>query len=271
MFLQNLTKSTTPRSPPETRNKIMEFVLVPGEIHSPYSRTGVQLLATSRQNYEEGHVMYYSDNIFHIPRGRCYLQLLVAYSKKHLKLIRHVNFTCTILDIFEELFLNPTKVRTHEIQETELRRAIRILPGRWIFKKLYIQRTFPNLEDLRADFPDCNLLRARQKLGSHHALGIEMRTTLDKMYQRGSCGIVLQRHELGRHCDHWGKVECFPDISLPVSRLNGPLAVFCFLVSCSFYDIREMVEGRWSGRDGAEGLGIWLADKVEEEGRKYSW
>ncbi len=46
-----------PSFPPEIRNKIMEFVLMPGDIHPPYSRNGVQLLATSRQNYEDGHVM----------------------------------------------------------------------------------------------------------------------------------------------------------------------------------------------------------------------
>ena len=88
--------------PPEIRNKIIELVLIPRDIHPPYTRTGVQLLGTNHQNYDEGYLMYYSDSIFHISHGRHYLELLKKYQPKHLKLIRRVTLTCGILDLDED-------------------------------------------------------------------------------------------------------------------------------------------------------------------------
>ena len=70
--------------PGEIRNKIMNLVLVPGDVY-PYtpvsfnptrvpvsaanvqSRSGVQLIATCRQAYDEGHALFYSSNTFHLP------------------------------------------------------------------------------------------------------------------------------------------------------------------------------------------------------------
>lgn len=259
-----------PLFPPEIRNKIMEFALVPGDIHPPYSRNGVQLLATSRQNYEDGHVMYYSDNVFHIPRGRDPRRLLDKYQLKHLKLIRHVKLTCTILDIYEELFADPATAWDRKTQQSRLRHAINCLPATWIRKKLSIQSIFPNFEDLRVDFPDSKLVRAHQDLDLHDPLGTEIRTSLDEMHQRGFCSMVLKRHELGKHCDHWGKIDCYPDPPLPISRLNGRLAVFCFLVRHSFYAIEKIADDKCRRTNSLEGLRTWLAEKVEEEKRKYS-
>ena len=70
--------------PGEVRNKIMDLVLVHGDVH-PYrpiskvdthepdsaanviSQPGIQLIATCKQAYKEGHVLFYSSNTFHLP------------------------------------------------------------------------------------------------------------------------------------------------------------------------------------------------------------
>jgi len=69
--------------PPEIRNKIIDFALRPGHIHPPYTRSGVQILATNRQHYKIGHVTYYSDNIFHMPHGDSYKDILQKYRPEH--------------------------------------------------------------------------------------------------------------------------------------------------------------------------------------------
>ncbi len=137
-----------PLFPLEIRNKIMEFVLVPDDIHPPYSRNGVQLLATSRQNYKDGHVMNYLDNVFHIPRGRCYLRLLNNYQPKHLQLIRRVTLTFDLLDL--EGAINDRCL--HKGSAYRIPRSL--LKDLQILKLISIQALFPGLEKLRADFPD---------------------------------------------------------------------------------------------------------------------
>ncbi|CAD6591110.1 MAG: hypothetical protein ASARMPREDX12_004925 [Alectoria sarmentosa] len=69
--------------PGEVRNKILDYILVHGEIH-PYrpvsetsaripettanvERPGIQLMATCKQAYLEGHTLFYSSNTFHLP------------------------------------------------------------------------------------------------------------------------------------------------------------------------------------------------------------
>lgn len=246
----------------------MEFALVPGDVYPPYTRSGVKLLATNRQNYEDGHVIYYSDNVFHIPCGQNPCQLLAKYQPKHLQLVRHAKLTCTSLDIYEELFVDPAMTWSQSTEQNKLHHAINCLPATWIRKKLFIQSIFPNLEDLRVDFPDSTLVRAHQDLDPHDPLGTEIRTTLDEMHQRGFCSVVLNRRELGRHCDHWSKIDWYPNPPLPVSRLNGRLAVFCFLVRHSFYAIEMTANQKCRETDSLEGLRTWLVGKIEEEKRK---
>lgn len=70
--------------PGEIRNKIMDYVLVPGDIYpcrpaqttstgssdtmaKAESHPGIQLIATCRQAYHEGHNLFYSSNTFHLP------------------------------------------------------------------------------------------------------------------------------------------------------------------------------------------------------------
>ena len=108
--------------PPEIRNMIMSYVLVPGEIHVrkpsnkpriphgqnkemttrtqalPYSTYGVHVLATCRQVYREG---IDSENIFYLPSGEWQnsLQFLEAIQPHHRLLIRQLVIRFSLLDI----------------------------------------------------------------------------------------------------------------------------------------------------------------------------
>ena len=99
---------------PEIRYQIMGLVLMPGDIYlkskpivgtvpSKFHRKryGVQLLATCRQAYEEGHQMYYSSNTFHLPAGRNYwsMQLFQSIQPKHYDMIQYMAIECSIFDI----------------------------------------------------------------------------------------------------------------------------------------------------------------------------
>ena len=63
--------------PGEVRNKIMDEVLVQGDVHictpdsesltNTDSQPGFQLTATCKQAYYEGHEIFYSSNTFHLP------------------------------------------------------------------------------------------------------------------------------------------------------------------------------------------------------------
>ena len=145
-----------PSFPAEIRNKIMGFALRPsgGVIHPPYSRSGVQLLATNRQQYEDGHVMYYSDNIFRIPRSREELELLRNYQPKHLSLVRRVRLVCNILDAYEELDYRdirvwwlPSDVILDWCEDITIS-----LRGIWFAKFRAVSQLFPNLEELQVTF-----------------------------------------------------------------------------------------------------------------------
>ena len=117
--------------PREIRDQIMELALHPGEVHidadpgslcdvidgDGYLNTsaepadheeqhhyGVQLLATCRQIYEEGHNIWYANNTFYLPPCpfKEMKRILCAYQRKHLRIIGRLVVGCTIDDVSEE-------------------------------------------------------------------------------------------------------------------------------------------------------------------------
>ena len=199
---------TTPTSkmgyfalPLELRNQIMDLVLEPGHIHLPtpdaadrQSYPGFQLLATSSQAYSEGHVQFYSNNIFHLPPGPlCHTkQILKHYQPKHLDLIRRVTVRCSLCDLFcadsLQRLHRAISPRADIIPRNEIKRHI-LLPSQnedmshnsryytmpphktpltdpdwdlvndiirkaWKSKIIFARDTFPNLEELRVVFSD---------------------------------------------------------------------------------------------------------------------
>lgn len=144
-----------PSFPAEIRNKIMDFALRPGHIHPPYTQSGVQLLATSRQYYNEGHLMYYSDNIFHIPCGDNYQEVLEKYQVEHRKLVRRVTLTCSVLDLNEEIVTPPGFgiCNSMDLDRRQIYGMVRRLRPLWRDKYNAVSRIFPNVEEIRIKFP----------------------------------------------------------------------------------------------------------------------
>ena len=94
--------------PFEIRTMIMELVLTPGNIYislensrSPTApKYGVQLLATCRQAYQEGHQLYYSRNSFHIPPCSFpTMQRLILAYQKHLAIMPQLEIDCSVKDL----------------------------------------------------------------------------------------------------------------------------------------------------------------------------
>ena len=100
--------------PGEIRNQIMDLVLVPGHVYfptnkmqlvdrnrSPVSRPRFQVLATCRQLYQEGHVLFYSQNVFHLAPGPIsaswdYIRRL---DSRHQDLITKVSVDISVMDL----------------------------------------------------------------------------------------------------------------------------------------------------------------------------
>ena len=95
--------------PGEIRNKIMNLVLVPGDVYphtlvpdsstrvpvsaaNVQSRSGVQLIATCRQAYDEGHALFYSSNTFHLPVTMTF-EWSDRLQPKHKFLIKRIGIT----------------------------------------------------------------------------------------------------------------------------------------------------------------------------------
>ena len=87
----------------------MNLVLVPGDVypHTPVpktptrepvaaanvqSRCGVQLIATCRQAYDEGHALFYSSNTFHLPATMTF-EWSDRLQSKHKRLIKRIGIT----------------------------------------------------------------------------------------------------------------------------------------------------------------------------------
>ncbi|KAL8822070.1 MAG: hypothetical protein Q9191_007190 [Dirinaria sp. TL-2023a] len=108
--------------PPEIRNKIMRYALVPGKIylHNPHHRprranisppqsppiSAFQLLGTCKQIYREGITLFYSENTFFLAPG------LLKYTSfffnsviltNHRSMIRHLGLRLSLEDCPEDI------------------------------------------------------------------------------------------------------------------------------------------------------------------------
>ncbi|CAF9938017.1 MAG: hypothetical protein HETSPECPRED_000742 [Heterodermia speciosa] len=99
--------------PGEIRNQIMDLALVPGHIYisnemqavdrerSPVSVPGCQILATCRQLYQEGHISFYSRNMFHLAPGplSASLDYFGRLDRRDQDLIDKVSIEISIMDL----------------------------------------------------------------------------------------------------------------------------------------------------------------------------
>ena len=99
--------------PGEIRNQIMDLALVPGHIYisnemqavdrkrSPAFVPGCQILATCTQLYQEGHISFYSRNMFHLAPGplSASLDYFGRLDRRDQDLIDKVSIEISIMDL----------------------------------------------------------------------------------------------------------------------------------------------------------------------------
>ena len=107
--------------PPEIRNKIMRYTLVPGKVYlrnpclgnpslGPFtagvfrqtSTSGFQLLATCKQIYREGIAMFYGENTFYLPPGLLkHTEVFFdeVLSTGHRNMVRHLGIRFSLDDL----------------------------------------------------------------------------------------------------------------------------------------------------------------------------
>ena len=176
--------------PPEIRNAIMKLLLQPGNIYmkpqpimgtrgSKYHQTqyGVQLLATCHQAYQEGHELYYSSNIFHLPSGphRWSEKLSKQLQPNNLAMIQYVAIDCSVYDLhYFGVQRKIEQATDHMVMDTQdfepplskqdfselvselvityMFEASDTLVDLWKAKFAYARYNFPSLKKLRVTF-----------------------------------------------------------------------------------------------------------------------
>lgn len=139
---------------------------------SRHKGLGVQILATCQQAYEDGHQVYYSKNIFHLPRGPVVFSenIFRLYKTKHLAMICHMAVTLTLDDLCSKHTRNQADImadalisQSHgtTVKPLDLtyfwtfrysRAAAAVLREIWVRKLFFIRHRFPQLEDLSVTF-----------------------------------------------------------------------------------------------------------------------
>ena len=151
--------------PPELRNKILSLALTGGHVYfrsslnsqklshkptsvdsTPKSSPAVNLLATCRQAYDEGHAMYYSDNVFHFPpgRNRVLKAALAKIKPEHLAMMKHVVIRLSLQDRTFSMISWDLRWSDGSINPRLSSRLIDI----WYGKLFYVQSTFENLNKI---------------------------------------------------------------------------------------------------------------------------
>lgn len=171
--------------PGEIRNRIMEYILVPGDVfipkmhvtdrdvcyedHEVYyessfkSAPGFQFLAASRQTYAEGHKMFYKENNFHLPFGPMSHNILGGYRPKHQDMIQRMTVHTGLFDLLDSDVLNGFRTDVRAICVAK-RWAGEVVPGdatdlltrhgvKILAEKFqYIRATFQDLQELTIVF-----------------------------------------------------------------------------------------------------------------------
>ena len=186
--------------PGEVRNKIMGYVLVGGQTN-PYDpsseaptrsqdtaarvdfRLGVQLIATCKKAYFEGHGFFYSNNTFHLPPKTPFLwpERLQA---KHKAMIKRISITFGLVELTPSML---NQVENNMAEQGQIHSncwpsgVLDVLFEVWEAKMRYIA-AWTSLEDITV-----------------HSFG---------------CTVVLRHHEIAAHLEEYGFLQadtCFND------------------------------------------------------------
>ncbi len=167
--------------PGEVRNKIMDLVLVHGDIH-PYrpiskvhthepdsaanviSQPGIQLIATCKQAYEEGHALFYSSNTFHLPPTMTF-EWSDRLQAKHKAMIKRISFTFGLDELtpamVDEIDRSPPSLRPEYDSDFCIDEVVATLGRGWM-KKLDHIADWTSLEEIEVSSFDCtNTLQYR--------------------------------------------------------------------------------------------------------------
>ena len=253
--------------PPEIRNRILDFALRPGHIHPPYTRSGVQILATNHQHYNDGHLMYYSDNVFHMPCGDNYEKILEKYQPEHRKLVRRVTLTCGVLDLTKDIATLPDLWKRY-LMHSEHRQVagmVRWLRDLWHDKYKSILRIFPNREEIRVEFPhfkpSTQVLRTR---GLRHAFERHFWPAIERACELESSTMLLRCRE---------RETCLVRADGAVDTYDGCLTKPWVIFPMLYWMMDEaanaatcVLKGKFQGEDKGQNLWAWL---VQQQREKY--
>ena len=155
--------------PGEIRNKIMNLVLVPGDVypHTPVPngakrvpvsaanvqcRSGVQLIATCRQAYDEGHALFYSSNTFHLPANMTF-EWSDRIQPKHKGLIKRIGITVGPNELDASMISHIVKTYMNLVLETSefyaIKTAVSITTQKAWSPKMRYMAAWSSLEEIR--------------------------------------------------------------------------------------------------------------------------
>lgn len=121
------------------------------------SPPGIQLLATCQQAYDEGHNMYYSSNIFHLPPGPLDVTkaLFDKFLPKHVALIRHISFRASSMDMTPAMLEQVDEMALHEHNYTYQPhsqrygcKVLRDLDQEWVLKAIFMVTELPAVNSI---------------------------------------------------------------------------------------------------------------------------
>ena len=142
--------------PGEIRNKIMDSALVPGHIYLsrkmqpvdckglPVFTPGCQILATCKQLYQEGHISFYSRNMFYLAPGplSASWDYFGKLNRRHQDLVCRVSIEMSLMDltppVLEEIqqvfYEHHSRSIAHAGENTVIRYVMNSLKDLWAEK-----------------------------------------------------------------------------------------------------------------------------------------
>ena len=145
------------RAKPSSANGFTSYSHNPDGAQS--SPPGIQLLATCKQAYEEGHRMYYSGNMFHLPPGPLKVTdtLFEMFQPNNVALIRRVSFRASSMDLTPApivLIEQASQIQGRPSPSTDRRYArevLRFLNLQWYAKALFLATELPAINSIRIE------------------------------------------------------------------------------------------------------------------------
>ena len=251
--------------PGEIRNRIMNLVLVPGDVypHTPVPngtkrvpvsaanvqcRSGVQLIATCRQAYDEGHALFYSSNTFHLPATMTF-EWSDRLQPKHKGLIKRIGITvgpneldASMISHIDRTYRNliATKTKIHAFQLAVFDTSQEV----WSSKMRYMA-AWHSLEEITLClFKDTDI----PAIPLHHKYTLQHHEHTIQHYE-----LVANLEDIDSlyRSRYWGQISVWPQILVLVNIVtkNGHTPWATWADTHEWLYVRkpdEMAEGFWN-------------------------